>query len=377
MPLFLALFAAMAAMSFQVSIAPVVDLVKGALGLSYTKVLLLSSSVALTSLVFLLPSGRLLDRINPIRFSLFCFGFLAVVSFASLFAKDFWPILVLRLLAGFSFAPLYTLGAQVPQIVYPKEVRNRYVSIQTLSAPISTIVTVQLAALLGGRLGFQFVNLVPLGFALLGMFFSVLNWNTHILHRHTPQSEPPKRLTFVTYSIALVWGFFSAATAGGFVNLAPQIGQDLGFVRSIAALGPVMLMVPAFFMSPFIGAMMDRRIKRIYLLIVPSFAIALVFLIIPVSRPLWVLGSILLGFSAACIPPVVFSTPSRYETPSTTGFALSVINLAGTVGVLIAPLVFGAIKDASGSWSVSMFFATFMAICIAITGFSVSRRLSA
>ena len=224
-------------------------------------------------------------------------------------------MLSLRFLGGLATAPAYIIGSQLPLVAFQPEQRNRFSSIQTLAAPIGTILVAQTGGLVASRFGHTLVYIVPLLFSLIAIIFAIKLWNAKL-----PETEKPTQKILVSSArillMAIVWALFSGATAGAFINTSTEIGVSEGLGRSIASLGPLFLMVPSFFISPWVGSMLDKKIKRRDALIVAGLIMALSILILPAGKPFWFVGSILLGLSASFIPPVVFFT--RSSSPSTT-----------------------------------------------------------
>ena len=363
-----------AAMSFQVAPSTVMGIIRELNLLNFTQAMLLANAPAFTSLFIMLPVGRFLNTRNPIRWSLSVSILLALVSALLLFMASYPFMLSLRFLGGLATAPAYIIGSQLPLVAFQPEQRNRFSSIQTLAAPIGTILVAQTGGLVASRFGHTLVYIVPLLFSLIAIIFAIKLWNAKL-----PETEKPtqKNSLFPSARIllmAIVWALFSGATAGAFINTSTKIGVSEGLGRSIASLGPLFLMVPSFFISPWVGSMLDKKIKRRDALIVAGLIMALSILILPAGKPFWFVGSILLGLSASFIPPVVFSSPGKFEPQHNMAYALSIINLFGTIGLIASTPLVGTIRDATQSWPATMIAVSVFCFAISLIGLAFAKE---
>lgn len=363
-----------AAMGFQVAPSTVMGIIKELNFLNFTQTILLANAPAFMSVFVMLPIGRFLNIKNPIRWSLPAGILLASISALLLFMASYPFMLSLRFLGGLATAPAYIIGSQLPLVAFQPEQRNRFSSIQTLAAPIGTILVAQTGGLVASRFGHTLVYIVPLLFSLIAIIFAIKLWNAKL-----PETEKPtqKNSLFPSARIllmAIVWALFSGATAGAFINTSTEIGVFEGLGRSIASLGPLFLMVPSFFISPWVGSMLDKKIKRRDALIVAGLIMALSILILPAGKPFWFVGSILLGLSASFIPPVVFSSPGKFEPQHNMAYALSIINLFGTIGLIASTPLVGTMRDATQSWPATMIAVSVFCFAISLTGLAFTKE---
>lgn len=371
-PFFLGLTCSVVAMSFQVAQQPHFDVIQKTLGVSVAMMMLLATSVGISNAFVMLPFGKLLDKINPIRFALVCFSFLITLSIVSIFIKDYALMLLVRLLAGLAMAPLYTIGAQIPQIVYPKEQRNKYASIQSLAGPIGTIISVQGSAIVGGAFGYTFSYFPSLVLSLIGICLTAACWKTGFERKERLASTKPTTMTFL---MAFVWLIFSGVVAGAVLNSITKIGNDFGLMNSQASIAPVLFMLPAFAITPIISMFIDRKLKRSTTLIFAGLGVGIVIILLTINAQFWFVSSVLLGICASFIPPIVMSSPSKYETPENTAFSISIINFSGTLGFLFLPFAFGAIKDITSNWTTAMAVMSVFMATVPVIIFAYRRRL--
>lgn len=363
-----------AAMGFQVAPSTVMGIIKELNFLNFTQTILLANAPAFMSVFVMLPIGRFLNTKNPIRWSLPAGILLASISALLLFMASYPFMLSLRFLGGLATAPAYIIGSQLPLVAFQPEQRNRFSSIQTLAAPIGTILVAQTGGLVASRFGHTLVYIVPLLFSLIAIIFAIRLWNTKFPETESSIQKNSLFPSARTLLMAAVWALFSGATAGAFINTSTEIGVSEGLGRSIASLGPLFLMVPSFFISPWVGSMLDKKIKRRDALIVAGLIMALSILILPAGKPFWFVGSILLGLSASFIPPVVFSSPGKFEPQHNMAYALSIINLFGTIGLIASTPLVGTMRDATQSWPATMIAVSVFCFAISLTGLAFTKE---
>ncbi|MBP6927010.1 MAG: MFS transporter [Caldisericia bacterium] len=363
-----------AAMGFQVAPSTVMGIIRELNLLNFTQAMLLANAPAFMSLFIMLPVGRFLNTRNPIRWSLSVSILLALVSALLLFMASYPFMLSFRFLGGLATAPAYIIGSQLPLVAFQPEYRNRFSAIQTLAAPIGTILATQTGGLIASRFGHTLVYIVPLLFSFIAIIFAIKLWSAKLPEIERPAQKNPFLPSVKTMLMAIVWALFSGATAGAFINTSTEIGIFEGLARPVASLGPLFLMVPSFFISPWVGSMLDKKTRRGNMLIVAGLAMTLSILILPIGKPLWFVGSILLGLSASLIPPVVFSSPGKFEPRHNMAYSLSIINLFGTIGLIASTPLVGTIRDATQSWPATMIAVSVFCFAISLTGLAFAKE---
>lgn len=374
LPIVLTLSCACTFITYQSCFSPVVEALQQANSLSRFLATIIMSSPSFFVVILSFFAGRLLDRVNPIKVSTACFLFVIVLSLSGIFIHGFWSILIIRLISGVPFAFLLVIAFQLPQTVYPSNLINRMVTIQTLGVPAGSIVVVILGALIGESLGYTYTYLVPIGFSILGLTTSLFLYDLR-LNRRVSKFKVNRKVKRITISLAFAWMLFSGSTSI-FLLLGVELGKSLGLPLMIAVLGPVFLMAPTFIMSVLSGELMDKKASRYFLIILPTIIMIISLSILWIGIVPWIIGAVLLGLSSAIIPPVILSTPSRFEKPENTGTAIGLLNMFGTFGVLVIPPIAGLLNDISASWWLPMVFASTLVFGIIAIVYLNKRSLS-
>ncbi|HOO96431.1 MAG TPA: MFS transporter [Caldisericia bacterium] len=373
LPILMTLSAAMAIMAFQNVFSPVTEILKSSNNLSNWESMLVVSSPSLFLALLSFTSGKILDRINPIKTSLFCFIASAGISVVGLFVTGLWGILISRLIAGIAFAPLMVLALQLPQVIYPPHKRNRMTAIQTLGAPMGAIIALYAGAWIGTNLGYTYNYIIPIALCLIGIATSIPLLGME-LDRNI-QTGANLRLSSTTKMMAASWILFTGSTSI-FLFLGTQIGISHELRLFIAVSGPAFLMIPPLLITPIIGEIIDKKASRLFLLVVSSLAMVVAFQLLWINKWSWAIGALLLGVFSAFIPPIVFSTPSRFEKPENTGSAIGLINTLGTTGMFIVPPLAALLMDTVNGWWIPMIISSSLSFGILVIAISQRRRLS-
>ncbi len=374
LPIVLTLSCACTFITYQSCFSPVVESLQQINDLSRFLATIIMSSPSFFVVILSFLAGRILDRFNPVKISSICFVSIIILSTVGMFLHGFLGVLIPRIISGVPFAFLLVIGFQLPQTVYPLHLVNRMVTIQTLGVPTGSIVVVVLGAVIGKSLGYTYTYLVPIGFSIIGLFTSFLLFDLK-LNRRIRGFNVNLRVKKITIGLAIAWMLFSGSTSI-FLLLGVELGKSIGLPLMVAVLGPTFLMAPSYFLSILSGEVMDKRISRLHLIMIPATVMIISFSILWIGVSAWVIGAITLGLSSALIPPVIFSTPSRFEKPENTGTAIGVINMFGTFGVLTIPPIAGLLNDVTASWWLPMVFASLLVIGIVFIVYLNRRSLS-
>lgn len=365
------------AFAFQTSIAPVIDQVAQTNNLSFFLRTVLLSAPSLGSMVMLVPSGKMLDRGNPIRLSLPFLVMALILSILSLFTKNTWWMLALRLFAGLVFAPLYIYGIQIISLLAPPQSRNTLSTIQTLGAPMAYLLTSLLSSVITINLGFNYTYLIPIPFALAGVIGSLFFWNIELPERKTQtQAQTKGWLSKESLVLAACWGLFSMSTSV-FLFLGSNMARTYyGFSPTVAGLSNLTFAIPAMIVGFVVGLFVDKKVKRFTLLSYPSLLLGVLIFATSLGKVPFVISIFTMGFAASFIPPIIFTTPPRIEPPSKIAQSIGFINMAGTFAMLISSPIAGLLKDTLQSWTAPFAYAGLMGVSIFFVSLIIKRSLS-
>lgn len=363
------------ALAFQTSIAPVIDQIAKTNGLSFFTRTVLVSAPSLGSMLMMVPSGKMLDRGNPIRISLPFLCLALVFSVLGLFFTDTLPMLVLRLLAGLAFAPLFIYGIQTISLVAEPQSRTILSIIQTLGAPIAYLLTSLLSSIIAINLGFCFTYLIAIPFAAIGILGSIYYWNLELPKREKPQAQKGW-LTKESIILAICWGLFSLSTSV-FIFLGSNMARVYyGFSPVLSGMTNLTFAIPALIIGFVIGNFVDKKVNRFTLISYPSLLLGVLVFATSLGRIPFIISVLTMGFVASFIPPIIFTTPPKIEPSSKIAQSIGLINMVGTFAMLISSPIAGMLKDSFGSWLAPFGYAGLMGISIFFVSLTIKRSLS-
>lgn len=363
------------ALAFQTSIAPVIDQIAKTNNLTFFVRTILVSAPSLGSMLMMVPSGKMLDRGNPVRLSLPFLCLALLFSVLGLFAKDTVPMLVLRLLAGLAFAPLFIYGIQLISLVANPQQRTVLSIIQTLGAPIAYLLTALLSSVITINLGFNYTYLIAIPFAAIGIIGSIYYWNLELPERKRFQKQKGW-LSRESFVLAVCWGLFTLCTSV-FIFLGSNMARvHYGFSPVVSGMTNLTFAVPAMIVGFLVGRFVDKKVKRFTLISYPSLLLGVLVFATSLGKIPFVVSVLTMGFVASLIPPIIFTTPPKIEPPTKIAQSIGFINMVGTFAMLISSPIAGVLKDSLQSWLAPFAYAGLMGISIFFVSLTIKRSLS-
>ena len=161
---------------------------------------------------------------------------------------------------------------------------------------------------------------------------------------HSRYRGTNKLLTGIVFSVLTFWLF-----AQSFVNIAPQVQADLGISDGILGIG---ISVTALMSGIFIvvaGSLADRlgRVRLTYVGLLLNI-IGSLALVVTTGAPLFLIGRVLQGLSAACIMPATMALVKTYYDGKERQRALSFWSIGSWGGSGFCSFFGGAIASSLG-----------------------------
>jgi predicted MFS family arabinose efflux permease len=162
------------------------------------------------------------------------------------------------------------------------------------------------------------------------------------------------------WKASLVWMFFNAA-AIAYLSWAKTLFEVFkGLPPLEASFFASVLMYAAVFLVPFFGWASDKTGRQKPFLVAGSIAMAVALIATTYASGVSLLVSvIILGITAAIVPPVVMTIPSQNLPPNLAGTAFSIVTLCQNVGIAFAAPYAGYLIQATNDMT-----ATFMGISL-------------
>lgn len=322
------------------------------LALSQSQVAVLFWSYALALLLATVPVARLTDRFGrkaPMLWGLAGLGF-ATLAFA--YSRSYPVLLVARVLQGVAGAATWLPGMALVADHFPRESRGSAMGTVFAGANLGLLIGPPLSGFLDHYVG----PMAPfhLGIALVAL--DALG-RAFLLKETEAIREPPipwkvllrNRVVLVfAGALALGSGFWTLMESALPLDWSVRLGlgpRSIGILFGVAALAHTLS-------SPWMGALSDRM-GRVPILRV-GLAASLILLPLPVLVPSpWTVGLAMaalglnLSFLVSPCSPAVADQVERLDSQSfASGF--SILNVAYSIGMVMGPLVGGALIDAVG-----------------------------
>jgi Na+/melibiose symporter-like transporter len=115
--------------------------------------------------------------------------------------------------------------------------------------------------------------------------------------------------------------------------------------------------IGAMFLTPFLGAFLDKKGKGATMLIAGSILMItchLIFALVPLTKPIAYIAIILLGISFSLVPAALWPSVPKLVEERYLGSAYSVIFWIQNIGLMAFPIIIGWSLDKTGGYTVPM-----------------------
>jgi MFS family permease len=177
------------------------------------------------------------------------------------------------------------------------------------------------------------------------------------------------------WKISFVWMLFSMASMG-FLTWAPKLFVMFKNLPPVSAsILSSVLMIAAFFVTPFYGLASDRIGRRKPFMIVGAFVMALSLFVIGYAYDLSLTVSIIiLGVSAAAVPPFVMVIIAQSLSPKLAGAGFGIATLWQYVGITVAAPLIGYFLQTTQSLPLTFLSMAAFALASAVTAITLRAK---
>lgn len=313
-----------------------------------------------------IPLGILTDRFGGRLIFLFTMAFSIVPAFLMGGVKDYRQLLIYGFFIGIALAS-FSVGVGFVNGWYPAERQgfalgvygagNVGQSVAAFSAPF-------IAKAYGAKWGFWTFGVALTLWLLL---FAVAA-------KDAPRQGPPKplRAIFVPLQDPRSWllSLYYFLTFGGFVAMAIYLPiflvEIFGLTPQMAGMRTAGFVLLATLFRPVGGILADKvGGKRILTFVFPFTAAMAVFLACP-TMPVFTVGALGMAVAIGLGNGAVFKLVPEYF-PTTVGSVTGVVGAAGGLGGFFPPLLLGAIKQQTGSFTLGFVaLSVFSMVCLVV-----------
>lgn len=358
------------------NLTPTLPALQASYGVSSARMGLLITALVFTHSAVQVPAGLVVDRLGVRAGLLLALGLGFLGSFFSVFSLDYGFVLTLRLLTGLGTGLSFVAGIHYATYHAPDE---RKLPVQAVFGGLINVGSTVpfLVATFLPQIGQGLIHLYTAGFFLFPLL-AVLVWGRDPVDTIHP-SRPPLR-KILHSGPAWTLGLSHAVFFGGMMTLGTWITSYL--MRSaaltatlpwIGAIGGLVIALSAF--GRFLGAWMPAGLNPRILILGALAVLTLSYGVVSVG------GGLLPGVGfmgiAALMNSVTFASvfhlAYRIAPPQVAGTTFGLVNFIASVGAFLFPVVFGALLDLTGAFTVPFLFLA----CLAALAFWRCRALPA
>ena len=177
------------------------------------------------------------------------------------------------------------------------------------------------------------------------------------------------------WKASLVWMFFNGA-AIAYLSWAKVLFESYKGLPSLeASVFASVLMYAAVFFVPIFGWASDKTAKRKLFLVGGSIAMAVVLVLTSYASGVTLLASVIvLGITAAIVPPVVMTIPSQNLPPSLSGTGFGIVTLCQNVGIAFAAPYAGYLIQATGDITATFFGMSLLSLAAAAIALTMKAK---
>ena len=129
--------------------------------------------------------------------------------------------------------------------------------------------------------------------------------------------------------------------------------------------------IGAMFLTPFLGAFLDKKGKGASMLIIGAILMItchLVFALVPLTKPIAYAAIILLGVSFSLVPAALWPSVPKLVEERYLGSAYSVIFWIQNIGLMAFPIIIGWSLDKTGGYTVPMLIFSSLGVAALLLG---------
>ena len=359
-------------LTFQ-ALPPLLQMIKQELALTYSQAGFLIGLFSLPGIVLTIPIGIAADRHGPKAVAIASLAAMTAGLLIMMAGHTFLVIAMGRALSGLGGLSLALVAAQIISRHFQQIRLNRAMGFYNTGMPLGTII----AFLAFGNLGASFGWRLPLVFltvycVLLAALFLLFFKEEKLTPSQVSFYRPAQIIAEVRHAgrdiwlVGISWMWFNAAGIA-WLGFGPLFFIDMGYSRLAAGALAGALMWGALVLSPVVGRMMDVYMSKRDVIIFGNLMMAVVFALMPVAGPLFLLPLMIALAIAAALPPTpVFAYPAQLVERHMLGLAFGILSTCLNVGSVIGPWVVGALRQAFGTYSSGFVFMAFAVIVSAV-----------
>ena len=328
------------------SLVPTMPIFLSKSGSSAREIGVLIGIFAISSLVFRLVAGGAVLKYSE-KVVMMAGALLSVLAFLALVVfHPFWPILIIRIFQGISFAFLSTAAFTYSLGVIPPLYRGRGIAYYMIAPNIATAIAAPVGMYIINEYSFAVLFLCGAGLSVCSF---CLPWNVSRPEGPLTGNSTPERSSYLfewKIVVPAFTGFLHTFVFGGISAFFPLYAVQCGVTN------------PGHFFSATAVAIVASRIlggkfldtynkERIIPVFISLTILAMVIVAFSKTLPMFILAGLLQGVGVAFVNPAIMAYSFEY-TGSSSGPAVGTFQAFMDFGIAVGPLVMGLILPFTG-----------------------------
>jgi MFS family permease len=349
------------------NIPPALQTLMGVYGVSYVTISVLIGTLFWSHALMQMPAGLITDRAGIKRTLVMSLFFVSFGNLLPAFLPSLGLAIVGRMIIGVGSGLGFVTTMKMVVLHGPEGKSGAYQAFFAGSFSFGSILAYMIIPLLA-RWGWYWIYILPGGSCLL--LFPLLA-RLRLKETSSVRSRPLSLGQVLRIREGWVLGVFHALSYGSLIALGtwlPSILSEVwnrGDATQLAWSGALVMLVSGS--GRLLGGILLSRFQPVFITRGAVYALFLIFLpLCFVSSPMIVLA---LAVSAAWFASInfgaIFQLASRATAPGSMGGLMGFINFLANIGAVLFTLLFGWMKDTSGSFGWS--FAVLAFLCLIVT----------
>jgi MFS family permease len=362
----------------QFKVPPIMPVLMDALGLSVSGAGLLMSVYAATGLVLALPAGLIYQKAGARVTGLLAGGATVLGAALGALSRSTNALLVSRVIEGMGTSFVAVLAPSIIARWFEERQRGTALGIWNVWVPVGATAMLILAPPLAGWAGWRAVWWLGAGYALaVTVLYLALVRPAPRIGSIEPITAPVGRAVtsgqvlrnHSLWLLAASFGAFCAAATAGSTYLPTFLTLQRGLSLAQAALLSGIGTVIGIFAGPAGGVVSDRIGSRKKPFV---GGLALAVILLPLVGAVSVAGVIVVvilqGLVFGMIPPNIFAAAVEAVSDERQGgTAMAILMVGQNAGMLVGPLIFGALVEGPG-WPAAFASLAILAVAALLAG---------
>lgn len=342
------------AVIFQ-AVPPLLGMIIESLKISHAQAGALMSFFALPGILISIPGGILADIYGPKKVGVVALSFAILGSLLVGLGSGFPLMIAGRFIAGVGALTIAIIAPLTLTRWFTKEDLGIAMGIFNTAVPMGTIFTLNVFGRLASAWGWRGPILLTAAFSFFVLLLFIFSHPGLPPEQTLEKQKLKERVLSLTktgwpvWLVSAVWMMYNAA-AISFLTFAANYYTSLGYDVAYAGFLTSLFMIGSLLFSPVVGYLTDKWGREEFFIASGCAAFGGLLLLVPRTglNPLILVS--LIGFTAAFVPPPVFSLIPKFLSPTRAGMGFGILSACLNVGVLLGPFLVGFSYDQTQSY---------------------------